>query len=81
MWYQSDCSIFKTVMGSSAIASSQLRLLTTFPAKVYSITEYGDHEYAELTKVNFIHIGMYSLNCHLCILPLLYKARLASTYC
>ena len=73
MRYQSDCSIFKTAMGSSAIASSQLRLLTAFPAKVYSITEYGDHEYAEITKVKFIHRGMLPLWSG--------NARLASTYC
>ena len=56
MQYQSDCSIFKTAMGSSAIASFLIRLFTTFPAEVYSVTEYGGH-YAKRTKVNHIHRG------------------------
>ena len=37
-------SHFQIAMGSSAIASF---LLTTFPVEVYSVTEYGDHEYAK----------------------------------
>ena len=42
MQYQSDYSIF--IMNSSPIASFLIRLLTAFPAEVYSVAEYGGHE-------------------------------------